>query len=226
MSKLTQSIAILGVVAGLGVSALPLSSYAETVTWTQEASDDTTQTNIGVDAEGDHFVSTDTAVTLTINDVLSIESDNQAVELKPQASATTVAGLYTGDNAVNLNVKSNNSKGYSLTILGTADTGTKNALTNDFGNEIVAGDLTSTSASEWGYYVGATVATGQTWKAVPADTAAEIGTKATATAETGDDYTVNFGANIIDGQAAGTYEGKVTFTATNLPNTTTPPSGD
>ena len=92
-------------------------------------------------------------------------------------------------------------------------------MTNEAGDAIVAGaDFTSTAASVWGYYVGATATEGQTWLAVPDTNPAQIGTKSSATAEAGDNYIVNFGANIIDGQAAGTYTGKVTFTATEIVN--------
>lgn len=42
-----------------------------------------------------------------------------------------------------------------------------------------------------------------------------IKTTSVPTTSTGDATVVTFGVSIADGQAAGTYEGQVTFTATN-----------
>ena len=45
-----------------------------------------------------------------------------------------------------------------------------------------------------------------------------IKTTETPTGSAGDETTVTFGASIKDGQPAGTYNGEVTFTATNNAN--------
>ncbi len=230
MSNMTKTIAILGVVAGLGVAALPLSTYAAPVVWNQTDSDDVSKTNIGVDG-GQNYVTTDpTTITLEIQDKLSIESDQATVTLTNTTAGAT-AGLYTGDNAVNVTVITKNSGGYKLTMVGAGDTtGSKNAssMYNTAGDEIPAGAFTAADGaavnSSWGYGVaavdGSPVDSSLTnYQAIPA-AAKTIMNRAGATTDAGDKAAVSFGANIISKQAAGTYTGKVTFTATNVAKVT------
>ncbi len=230
MTNLAKTIAALGVAAGLGVATLPLSSYAETKTVTWGAAEATQGTDYGGGTGSeDKWVRTSTDVSLTINEVLSIESDNQSVTLQRQASGTSAVGLYTGDKAVSLTVKTNDTDGYTLTISGAGtEAGHKSDLGNGVGDYIVAGDLKGESGaaltdSEWGFYVGNTAESSQTWTAVT-DGGVTLGQKDAATIEAGDEYKVNFGAEIVDGQAAGNYTGKVMFTATNKPTPTPTPT--
>ena len=59
MSNISKTIAVLGVAAGLGVAALPLSTYAAPTVWSQTGGSDTTY---GSDEDGNHFVKKDTDI--------------------------------------------------------------------------------------------------------------------------------------------------------------------
>ena len=196
MSKTTNALIALGVVAGLGAAALPLSSYA---------ADDTPKA---------------VGVTLTIDDELTIEADNK-VDLS--------ADEHTG--AVKVTVVSNNTKGYNLALKGSAATNPTSLTSGE--DQIVATKGTfaapaafGTDASEWGYSVAnsnvnnttdLTKFTGTVYAGVPAtDQIIVNANKPTVSA--GDITTITFAANLVDCQAAGTYEGEVTFTASNNPN--------
>ena len=81
----------------------------------------------------------------------------------------------------------------------------------------------STTTSEWGYSVantnanlqtGLTQFTGSVYAGVSA-AGQEIVNINKPTGDAGDKTTVTFAASIADGQPAGTYDGQVTFTATN-----------
>lgn len=215
MSKLTQSIAILGVVAGLGVAALPLSTYAAPVI-------DGTQPTEGAvsgatyDGTKDGKVSTDTNIKLVIDDVLSIDTDKTEVDL--------TAAPHTG--TVKVTVVTNNSTGYDLAIKGSAATN-PTSLTNTAASadQIVKGDGTftdpaalSTTVSQWGYSVAGVAAFTDGLYAGVTGTDQIIHSETSATAEAGVATGVTFAASLKDGQAAGTYNGKVTFTATNKAN--------
>ncbi len=214
MSKLTQSIAILGVVAGLGVAALPLSTYAAQPTPTNpakvvdgDANDKNTDTG---------KVATDTSINLLIEDVLSIDTSADVVLLNK-------ANSFTG-TALTVNVATNNSKGYTLNIAGTATTNptdlTSTTVPADkIGAAAVAfADaaplaLAADGSSVWGYSVD-----GTNFAGVKADAGETIKTTSAATVDAGEDTSVTFAAKLKDGQASGTYEGKVTFTAANQAN--------
>lgn len=214
MSKLTQSIAILGVVAGLGVAALPLSTYAADPTEIKG-----TGTPLATPAEDGQV-----PVQLTITETLSMYITNEGgteqftspVELTQNGSDKA----HYESTPIAVKVESKNKDGYYLNMYGSA--GTKqnnavnaNALTNENGKEIVAGDLTGT-VSQWGYKVlkGANGSTlDATWNPVAATpaTADTIDSLNAAGVQT---TKVTFGANVIDGQESGTYKGQVTFIAT------------
>lgn len=219
MTNLTKAIAVLGVVAGLGVAALPLSSYAAntTVTW----GTGTENTDYGTDGSGNKWVKTDVGVTLTIEDALSIEADKDNTTNKIALDETNKTG------AVNLTIVTNNKSGYNLHLAGTTDGDATSLVGKNTGEKIVAGGGTfaspaafNTSAgSQWGYRVAnanATLTQFDTADVYAAVTADQEIIKTTApTGADGDVTTVTFGYGLKDGQAADTYEGKVTFTATN-----------
>ncbi len=215
MTKTIKALAVLGVVAGLGVAALPIAgaSAAEII-----------------DGEGgdtkDGVVTDDTTFTLDLADKLSITASTNAVAITP-AEGVTYAGSYQAE-PMTVKVYTRNAKGYKLTIVGSAgseqnNATVKDALTNEKGNTIAAGTLgDADTASSWGYKAQTTIQGGtisalpDTWTAV-STTDTQIMTSDKNTLEGGDVATLTFGAKIVDGQAAGTYKGKVTFTATNLP---------
>lgn len=190
MSKTTNALIALGVVAGLGAAALPLSTYAADP------------------------VTSEVGVTLKIEDELTIEADKSKTD-KVDLSADG----NTGD--VTLTVVTNNQKGYNLGIMGSAESN-PTSLTSENGDQItaVAGTLASpaalsTTTSEWGYRLADTTA--GMYAGVTGDNAV-IKTTNAPTGKDGDETVVTFGASIKDGQPAGTYNGEVTFTATNNAN--------
>ncbi len=199
MSKTTNALLALGVVAGLGAAALPLSSYA-------------------VDP-----VTKDVGVTLKIEDTLEIEADKDNADNKVDLTGDGHSG------AVNVTVKTNNQTGYNLNLKGSAGTNAT-SLTSENGDQIAAAAGTfdtpaalSTTTSEWGYSVantnanlqtGLTQFTGSVYAGVSA-AGQEIVNINKPTGDAGDKTTVTFAASIADGQPAGTYDGQVTFTATN-----------
>lgn len=221
MSNISKTIAVLGVVAGLGVAALPLSSYAAPVKWNTEAS---TDGSYGT-TDGNNWVKKDTDIKLTIEDVLSIDTDATEVEL-----TSTDGTEYTNAAPLNVTVISKNSKGYNLTIAGTAATN-KTSLTNAAGDQIFKGAgifatpaaLDNTTQSQWGYSVVGEAAFTEGLYAGVTEAGETIKTSTASTVNEGEKTQVNFAAKIKDGQASGTYTGKVTFTATNNPNTTPTP---
>ena len=189
MSKTTSALIALGVVAGLGAAALPLSSYA-------------------VDPQTE-----DVAVTLKIEDELTIEADKSTTD-KVDLSGDG----HTGD--VTLTVVTNNQKGYNLAIKGSGANPT--TLKSENGDEIAATAGTfaapaafGTTNSEWGYRLAGFA--DNAFAGVKEDDV-QIKTTDAPTGSAGDETVVTFGASIADGQPAGTYDGQVTFTATNNAN--------
>ena len=199
MKKMTAAMAALGVVAGLGAAALPLSSYA-------------TQSTVPVTAIIDDALS----ITLTdANTADALGADGVLIEnvvpggaVKARTVAVTVSGN-TGDK-------------YKLSL---EDRLTDTALISAEGGRIAATSVAtlggSSAASAWGFVAGATnpTATPTTgWKAVPArgTTPAQLltGTGNVGTLATGKATTyVTFGVYADENQDAGTYTTDVIFTA-------------
>lgn len=207
MTNLSKTIAILGVVAGLGVTALPLSSYAA----------DPTE----IEGKGDTPVATkDVPVQLTIDQMLSMyvtTEDGSADVANPvvlSSNADTTANYQADPIAVK--VITNNLNGYGLNMAGTYTAESHASdLVNDDGKFIAAGDLTSSAASQWGYKVKTNAGTDYStdWAAV-VDAGAKIDSFATPTGAAGKTTLVKFGAHVLDTQESGVYNGQVTFTAT------------
>ena len=95
MSKITKTIAALGVVAGLGVAALPLASYADS----PDSKPITVNANIG------------SSFSLTV--------DKNSVALAPINNGPIVNT--ETDGGINATVTSNNAAGYTLVLNGTED---------------------------------------------------------------------------------------------------------
>lgn len=197
MSKLSTTLAVLGVVAGLGVAALPLSTYA---------------------ANSD--VERDVPVSLTVEPILQIStSADKTGEGETGANAVELTKANAADSAeyasagFSVNVKTNNSKGYTISMMGTGGD-VKLASGTD---EINTGAL-NTGTSAWAFKVtpGDGTSTQNTWTNIPAtSTVIYTGTqeKGGINSKDGIDTPVTFGATVADSQAAGTYTGSVTFTA-------------
>lgn len=122
MSKTTKALAIMGVVAGLGVAALPMSSYATDAT-----------TNMSVDAVISDFIS--------IENTTGEESD-RTVHI---GNITNNTDVKAGQGTVN--VKTNSAQGFALKIKPAAAT---NVNMVSGSNTIPAGTPTN-GTSAWGF---------------------------------------------------------------------------
>lgn len=217
MSKMTKTIAILGVVAGLGVAALPLGSYAA-----------------GEPAPVD---SQAVPLSLTVAPMLEISTnmDNDASPAKTVELTTTNATAAGGNaeyasSGFNVNVKTNNTAGYTIGIKATA-AGNVNMVSGD--NKIPSAALT-TGTSAWAFKTGTLTSKGVTAAGAEGSTGTSTATSWTAVTATstpfytatqeaggistaGIDTPVIFGATVAPNQAAGTYTTSVTFTATATP---------
>lgn len=200
MSKITSAMAVLGVVAGLGVAALPLSSYA---------------------LNGPVESSSVTVRTIVNN---SIAVSTEGVDL---VDLGTVTGTTTGHSTIDVTVSGSVDK-YSLGVMD-ADNDTNMTLQGSAGSASDVIPTIDTSASgyapaktlsgAWGFRIakGAHEATEKDWEAMPAYDAAGTTNLLTGVAldkTNGSVTTVEFGVN-VNGLTLtnGTYEDKVIFTA-------------
>lgn len=196
MSKLTTAIATLGVVAGLGVAALPLSSYAE-------GSAETTQ-----------------KLKATIDESISIEATGSDAEGNPSTDNVVDLGLVTlGGNPVTgagaLKVMTNNPSGYTVSVkVEGADTNMNNVTTG--GSGTIANGTPTKGTSAWGLKGG----TGREYQAPfkgaygAVTNADQAYYKTTAgSAADGDVIDTNYGVSASADQEAGVYEVELTFTA-------------
>lgn len=203
MSKMSKAIAALGVVAGLGVAALPLSSYAAD-NYSQSA-----QAGVQVEVGGA------IAISVQGND----GTDASLVDL----GDLKINGVATAA-PLTVTVKSNANDGkYDLTIKSaTAET----ALVNENGAKIpaltAAGKIVA-GTSAWGYFVGDTVTADTEYTGVTANPVNIKANGVTSTANTGsdsatygyqDETKVYFQAAADGQQQEGTYKQTVVFTAT------------
>lgn len=226
MSKTTKAIAILGVVAGLGVSAMPMSAMALT------------------ELKGNNSTPVTDQVTVktTIKDYISIElsggtkgtfDETAATDITTGDPATVTAHAHTLDlgeltnggaiveGDLTVNVKTNNAKGYRLGIAaaGTSLTGKENAS-----NTIAAG-VPTVGNSAWSFkvekggedtdgYDNMTIDPAYTaYQATIPTATTRIARYSAATNTTGMNTKVTFGVSADASQAADEYSQTVTFTA-------------
>ena len=109
MSKITKTIAALGVVAGLGVAALPLASYAATTT-----------DSVTVNAE--------------VGTSMSVSLDKESVSLNPIPGGAPVNT--EGGQTITATAITNNTNGYKLTL---TDGDSENHYLASGGNHIAPG---------------------------------------------------------------------------------------
>ena len=194
MSKMTKTIAALGVVAGLGVAALPLSSYATIV------SDSTTVTAQAIIGEAISVTADATDDTVKIENVTA----NQEA-----ATGSTV-----------LTIQTNNTNGYNVTI---KDADAVTALTTDGAdadNGIPASNALTNGTKGWGFKTatsteGVTVsAAAQAYRAIETGTQTIASRASGASVTDGDKIDLTFGVVVDSSIAAGTYSDDVVITAT------------
>ena len=216
MSKSTKVIAGLGVVAALGVAALPLASFA---------------------TSGDYGT---VAVSATVPDAISMTIDGTATTGSGVAgNAVAFGNVAQGAIAVsdgstiqnNVTVISSNAA-YNFKVTNTS-AGTNGALkstTSEIAPFATATKpATGQSTSGWGFRVtktgGAISATAyddatlmdgsdKTYIGVPTTETTLDAVNAPAAAVTGT-YTMEYGLQVSDSQASGTYNGSITYKVTN-----------
>lgn len=188
MSKMSKAIAALGVVAGLGVAALPLSSYAVE----PETADITVKATIN----------SSIALTVTGND------ESSYADSTLDLGVLTLGTLKSG--SVKVNVKTNNADGYTLGVKakdGSADM--KATSTGSVTSTIVAGDPSNGETSAWGFH-GGDLGSASSWQTM---TTTDQLLRANGIRGT-EDTVVTFGVYAAGDQASGEYTVGVTFTAT------------
>lgn len=202
MSKLTQSIAILGVVAGLGVAALPLSTYAAPADVAKNAQVKTT-------------IEESLELTLKSNN----DADNESTEALQVVNLGTVDSTKIAEGTLTSTVVTNNAKGYTLTIADAdADTNLVSGTDNIPTGAPVVGE------SHWGYKVsGINVAADATqsgievadYTAMPAtgDATTIVNSNKSTISKTGDTATIGFGVSVSNDQHPGIYVDTVVITA-------------
>ena len=234
MSKYAKAIATLGVVAGLGVAALPLGAFA---------------------AESVHTGVVD--VKVTVPQTLTVTIDNEEIAAGATVNPSGVSGTAsdpeidfgnmdagTGKAATSntvLGVSTNIPNGFFATVQNTS-TGTGGALANAAGSganyeiapfatdQAVVATSNTSSTEGWGIRIGKTLnstagalSTGTTF--APAEnkyhgvpTTATVFDNVSGITEEGTyEYTINYAVNIAEGKAAGDYIGQVTYVVTADP---------
>lgn len=194
MSKYTKIIAALGIVAGIGVASLPLSTFAAT-----------TQ---------------DVTVKVIIGEQLSLSVDSANSDTEQTMTGSQVK---TDEMKSTLKVSTNHQAGYKLVVADKdADTGLKHTVNNSLAIPAIAarGTLASGTAA-WGLqvnaaYSGTTISNTQ-WDPIPANTGTALVVRnsgALTTAVTDEESVVKYGVATAAGQPAGTYQDVITYTVT------------
>ena len=210
--KSTKIIAVAGVVAGLGVAALPALTFATStvageVELTAEVSEAIAMTILGngdsstagVDVYTPTGASTIDGHTVgNLYDPTDLETSSSTVSLLPNAEDTT-----TATSAVT--VYTNAAGGYTLSV---KDADSTTALTHTDGTSTIPASATiSAGTAAWGYKVGE--------GNFAAITASDVQI-ATASAPTsgGDTTNVVYGVSTASTQKTGTYSDTIIYTAT------------
>lgn len=192
MSKMSKAIAVLGVVAGLGVAALPLSSYA--TTGIEDTESLTTQAIVG--------------------DSIAISVDKNTVTM----GTTVQAGQDPAEGSATVTIQTNNVAGYKLEIKD-ADTTTALKPTAGGTTDGIPAGVPTKNENYWGFKAstsaaGVTLASGASDYRAVKPNPQSIASKTTASATDGDDITLTFGVTVSTSIAAGTYEDVVEIIAT------------
>lgn len=224
MSKTTKALAALGVVAGLGVAALPIGVGAAPVVDGDTASSDNSATADG-NVSDTVTVRTEIKPTLTLevtgaNDAAIGSGSERHLVLLGTNGELQNGG--NGSGTATVKVTTNHLGGYKVNMNG--ETTGFNGQTNADQKFAPIANSTAvfptTGASVFGYKTtkDAASATNVTladdnWNGVK-DAATLIATGANATTAAGDEFTITFQAHASESQAADIYDEVVTITAT------------
>ena len=201
MSKMSKAIAVLGVVAGLGVAALPLSTYAAGSSATKNA-------QVQVQVEG--------AIAIDIVTPTASEDDTTGVTLTGALLDLQTIKV-NGDPAVGtmgVRVATNNATGYTLTVKAATATGMVGSG-NAQGFTIPANAAVTKGTAGWAFKGGditANTAISTTGSTLKSTSAAPTGTQVDGKASETTDVTFTVAADSTTHE--GTYTGTVVFTAT------------
>ncbi len=224
MSKTTKIIAALGVVAGLGVAALPAFTYAQTVEGDVNVQAEVLSA-IAITIEGNQDSGTPAVDTYMPSGTAAIGSydttgktaysslaQNQVSSTKTTILPNAlVEGASMSDFGSLITVYTNDAGGYTLTV---ADANTDTSLKNAANDEIPVLDTTTNPLqagnAAWGFKGGLITS----WTAMPAsdETAATIKNGSAVTA--GEQTTVLYAVSTSATQPTGTYSDVITYTAT------------
>ena len=200
MSKLNKAIAALGIVAGLGVAALPLSSYAADLK--------TVSQNLTVQA----YIEETISITIAEGSEGSFTDKGASTDAILDLGNVALGSYATGD--VDVKVMTNSDSGYTLTLASATDSTTMTNGKTGTINAIASGAIESSSTSAWGYKVGS-----GNWTGVVANNSDSKPTIDSSTAPTDGESTgvtnVTFGVAASSTQESGTYTASVVFTATS-----------
>ncbi len=194
MSKMTKTIVALGVVAGLGVAALPLSSYAQIVT---------DSTNVTAQA--------------VVGEAISVTADAADDTVKIEG---VTANQDVKEGSTVLTIQTNNTSGYNVNI---KDADAVTALTTDgtdTTNGIPASATLTKGSKGWGFKASTTTTgvavsgAGQVYRAIETTPLALASRSTGASDADGDKITLTFGVVVDSSIAAGIYEDEVVITAT------------
>lgn len=232
MSKTTKALVALGVVAGLGVAALPLGANAATdhngMTM-HDGKGTNDATNLYEDTDADGNVSDTVTVRTEIKDTLTLtivganDADGETGE-NHLVLLGTDGELKNGGNGTGtatVNVATNNLGGYKVNMNGEATgfNGQTNAAQKFAPVTDDTATFPTTGASVFGYQTtkegtvtNVTLANAN-WNGVK-ETPTLIATGAAATEAAGDTFTITFQAHASESQAADIYDEVVTITAT------------
>lgn len=193
MSKIAKTIAVLGVVAGLGVAALPMSTYAAEYSRSASAI-------VTTEVEGAISIATSVDATGGKVDLGKLALNSETTEMTDPLAVT---------------VTSNSAQTYSLGINAlNGETAMKGAKT---GATIPAG-TPAAGTSAWGYKHNGTGTMAAAYSAVPASTSPatikEFTPAEGATGTQNDVVDFMFKASANGTQTPDTYEATVVFTAT------------
>ncbi len=213
MSKSTKVIAALGVVAGLGVAALPAFTYAassvagevELSVNVDEAIAMTIKGNAEQAAGVDVYTPTG-ATTIdghtvgSLYDSTSLESSSSSAALLPNAADTTTA-------TSQIKVYTNAAGGFTLSVKD-ADTNTALVHDTDSTKTIPAGATITAGTAAWGYKGGSVT----NFAAIAATDATVYSQNAPTSGGATIDMT--YGVSTASDQATGTYTDTIIYTAT------------
>lgn len=234
MSKTTKIIAALGVVAGLGVAALPAFTYAAevagsadvyvevepaiamTITGNNDGIDPSTAPypTAGTDGFGGIAPTGATEVGSFTADMVNAGNSSSYIKLLPNA---LVHGDDTNGFKSNITVYTNNGAGYHLGIAGTGASDALGALAQSGSGAptIAATGIVKAGVAGWGYAVNTPVSTESDGTTPNYLTAANTSIDSSSTKTLNGKLTkVYYGVSTAADQDTGVYQATVTYTAT------------